>query len=210
MPDTKISALSLAAALADADEFVLNQGGVSVRMPASLIKPYTGDALGNQSTADQAINAAATAYLTGSDIAVPAGKLRIGTIFKWKLSLSKTAAGTAANTFDVRVGTAGTTADTSRLSFTTGTATGVVDQGQIDIMAVVRGPLSASGVMQGIFNLSHELAATGLHNKATRVHHVLSGAFDVTVANLIIGLSCTTAASTVLTFQLIAAEAKNL
>ncbi len=180
------------------------------KMTLAQLASFTGDTLGNVSSASQQVAANSTAYLVGSDIAVPAGGLRVGTVFKWKLVLTKTAAGTAANTFAVRVGTAGTTADTARVSMDTGTGTAAVDAGQIDISVVVRGPLSGSGIMHGMLTLWHELAATGLHNKATRVHHVASAAFDVTVANLIVGLSCQTAASTVLTFEQVVVEAKNL
>lgn len=210
MADTKISALPAVTGLpADAIEFPINDAGTTRKLTGAQLKLLTGDALSNQSVADQTVNAATTAYLVGSNIAVPSLGLRVGTVFKWKISLSKTAAGTAANTFDVRFGTAGTTADTSRLAFTTGTATAVIDQGQIDIMVTVRS-ISATGTVHGLFNMSHELATTGLHNKATRVHHVTSGTFATNAASLIVGVSVTTAASTVLTFQQVVAEAKNL
>jgi hypothetical protein len=106
-------------------------------------------------------------------------------------------------------GAAGTTADTSRLAFTTGTATAAIDQGQISITVTVRS-VSATGTVQGLFALQHELAATGLHNKASRIHLVTSATFATNAAGLIVGLSCTTAASTVLTFQQVAGEARNL
>lgn len=217
MPDSTIGGLTRFTGLglpvgSDIIPMIRDPDGTPVDygLPLSKLLAFNGDGLGNQSTADQTINAATTAYLTGSAIAVPVDKLRVGSVFKWKLSLSKTAAGTAANSFHVRVGTAGTTADTARITFDTGTGTGVADQAQIDIMVTCRGPLSSSGIFQGIFNLSHELATTGFHTKATRVHIVTSAAFDVTVANLIVGLSCTTAALTVLTFQQVLADAKNL
>lgn len=216
MADTTLESLTLAtlAELSDDDlVYMVNSPGSSPAargLSLQKLRALMGDSLGNQATADQTINAATEAYLVGSNISIPVDKLRIGTVLKWTISLSKTAAGTAANTFNVRLGTAGTTADTAVLAFTTGTATGVVDQGIVEIVVTVRGPLSASGVLQGYMRLTHELASTGLHNKASRVHHVTSAAFNVTTANLIIGVSCLTAASTVLTFQQVIAEAKNL
>lgn len=162
------------------------------------------------STADQTINAATTALLTGSLITIPASKLQIGTTMIWTIALTKTAAGTAANTFDVRVGTAGTTGDTSRLSFALPTATGVVDTGLIEIIATCRGPLSASGIFEGNLSMTHNLAATGLANIACVNVNVVSAPFDVTVANLFVHVSCTTAASTVLTFQQVFTEVYNL
>jgi len=76
--------------------------------------------LNNVSVANQVVTAATLTYLTGSAISVPAGLLRIGTIFRWTMSLTKTAAGTAANSFFVRLGTLGTTSDTAVCTFTTG------------------------------------------------------------------------------------------
>lgn len=166
--------------------------------------------LNNFSTADQQIAAATSALLTGSVIAVPVGKLRIGTVLRWRLTLSKTAAGTAANTFFVRVGTNGTVADAARLTFTMPVGTAVVDTGVIEIMATVRGPLSASGILQGNLRMTHNLQITGLATVPCVALNAISAGFDVTTANLFVSLSCTTAASTVLTFQQVVAEAMNL
>jgi len=208
MPDTKISALPAVSALTDTAEFVVNDAGTSRKVTGLQVQDYARRTTG-ESVVDQTINAATTAYLVGSAITVPTAGLREGTVFRWLLSLSKTAAGTAANTFDVRFGTAGTTADTSRLAFNTGTATAAIDQGQVSITVTVRS-VSATGTVQGLFAMQHELAATGLHNKASRVHLLTSGTFATNAASLVVGLSCTTAASTVLTFQQVAGEARNL
>jgi hypothetical protein len=208
MPDLKISELPAASEGNDAQEFAVNDSGVTRKITGLQLQDYARR-ITNFSASDQTVNAATTAYLAGSAIAAPTAGLRVGTVFRWTLSLSKTAAGTAANTFDVRFGTAGTTADTSRLAFTTGTATAAADQGRIDIVCTVR-TVAASGVVQGFLILNHELASTGLHNKASRVHHITSGTFATNAANLIVGVSVTTAASTVLTFQQVVAEALNL
>jgi len=162
------------------------------------------------STADQQIAASTTALLTGSLITVPAGKLQIGTVMLWRMTLSKSAAGTLTCNFDVRVGTAGTSGDTSRLSFATPTATGVVDTAWIEILVTCRGPLSASGVFQGQFALDHNLAATGFATIPSVVINTTSAAFDVTTENLFVSVSCTTAASTVLTFQQVVTQVFNL
>ncbi len=162
------------------------------------------------SVADQTINAAASALLTGSKITIPQGKLRIGTILRWRISLSKTAAGTAANTFIVRLGTNGTIADPAIITFTLPVGTAVIDQGEIVITITIRGPLSASCVAQGLLRMVHNLSATGLATVPCVVLQVLSGTFNPTTAALFASLSCTTAASTVLTFQQVMAEAINL
>src|SRR5882672_8803482 len=71
----------------------------------------------NWNTADIVANAADT-YLTGSNIVVPQHLLQAGATLKWRLITTKTAAGVAAPTWNVRVGTLGTIADASRLLFT--------------------------------------------------------------------------------------------
>lgn len=166
--------------------------------------------LTNCSTTDQTINAATTALLTGSTIAVPAWKLAVGTRFTFRLSVSKTAAGTAANTFIFQLGTNGSTADADIVTFALPVGTAAVDTGQIDITITIRGPLSASCVAQGLLRLTHNLSATGLSTLPGVALKVTSGTFDATTANLIASLACTTAASTVLTFQQVIAEAVNL
>lgn len=210
MADTKVSALSAVAAVAGANEIPVNEAGTSKKASVTQLASFLGNTLYNQSTADQTINAATTTYLTNSNISVPVGKLRIGTRFIWRITLSKTAAGTAGNIFIVKLGTLGTTGDTSVLTFTLPTATGVADVGFIEIVVTVRGPLSASGVLQGHLVMVHNLQTTGLANIPGVALNVTSGVFDVTTANLIAGIVCTTAASTVLTFQQVCAEAVNL
>lgn len=187
--------------------FATDTGQLFIGPTPQLVGP---GGLVNASVADQTINAATTALLTGSLLSVPAGKLRIGTAFKFRLDLSKTAAGTAANTFNFRLGTNGTTADASICAFALPIGTAVVDVGHVEIGITIRGPLSASCLAQGNLTLVHNLSATGLATIPAVCIRTLSGTFDATVVNLKASLSCTTAASTVLTFQQVIAEAINL
>ena len=166
--------------------------------------------LSNFSTTPQSPTAATRTYITGSKITVPATKLQIGTIFRWKFNITKTAAGIAESTFDIAVGTAGTTADTARVSFTKPAGTAVIDEGFIEIIAIVRGPLSASGIMVGEFMMVHNLAATGHATIPCVVINTVSAAFDVTVANLFVGICITSGAADAITIQQVTAEALNL
>src|SRR6267143_1506164 len=121
MADTKISALTAATALADADQFAIVQSGASKSASAGpVIKAWVGNMNVNTSGATGAQTPAATVrtYITGSNIAIPTGKLRIGTFFKWQFDITKTASGSAASTFDIAFGTTGTTTDVARVSFT--------------------------------------------------------------------------------------------
>ena len=163
----------------------------------------------NFSTASQAPTASARTYITGSNIVMPAGALQVGTIFRWTFDMTKTAAGTAASTFDICFGTAGTTADTARVSFTKPAGTAAVDAGQVVITAVVRGPVGASGVVAGHFNLNHNLAATGHAVIPVVDVTTVSAAFDITTPTNV-GVCITSGASDAITIQLVLAEAWNL
>lgn len=163
----------------------------------------------NFSTAAQPIVAATRTYLAGSALAVPAGALQVGTMFRWEFGLTKTGAGTAASTFDICFGTAGTTSDTARVSFTKPGGTAVADAGKVIITAVVRGPVGASGVVAGIFAMTHNLAATG-HALIPSVNvTTVSAAFDITTPTFI-GVCVTSGALDALTTELVIAEAWNL
>lgn len=210
MADAKISALTAATAMADANEFAINESGVSKKLSGTLVKAWAGNVLRNQSTAAQSPGAGATTYLTNSNIAIPTGKLRIGTVFRWTLFFSKTAAGTAARAHLIKLGTAGTTGDATIITLTSGTPSAAVDQGHQIITCTIRGPLSASCVAHGGLFATHQLSTTGLFANETEVLLVTSGTFDATIANLIIGLAVTAGASEALTYEQIITEAYNL
>lgn len=166
--------------------------------------------LTNYSTTTQALVAATRTYITGSRIAVPISKLKIGSNFCWEFDVTKTAAGVATSTFDICFGTTGTSADTTRVSFVKPAGTAVADVGRIKITCIVRGPLSASGIAVGNFMLTHNLASTG-HAVTPCVHaSTVSSAFDVTVANLFVGICATTGASDAVTIQYMNVIAYNL
>jgi hypothetical protein len=165
----------------------------------------------NYSTAVQSIPAATTALLTGSAIAIPSSNLRIGTIFKFKGVVTKTNAGTTATTiFMFKLGTTGTTADATILTFRLGAQTAVVDTGIVEIAVTIRGPISAACVAVGSFDMSHNLSATGLATIPTVNKVAVSGTFDATVAGLIASIACTTGTATVFSFQQVIMEVLNL
>jgi hypothetical protein len=124
--------------------------------------------------------------------------------------MTKSAAGTAAPVWVVRVGTAGTTADTARLTFTQiALQTAVVDTGMVDIIAVLRN-VGAAGVLAGGLKMAHVLAATGFSTLDHNVLSVVSAGFDTTVANLIIGVSVNPGASGVWTHTVVTSEMLNV
>lgn len=170
----------------------------------------TGITLSNFSVAAQTPAAATRTYITGSALTIPTNKMQIGTIFRWRFNMTKTAAGVAASTFDVAIGTLGTTGDAAILSFTKPAGTNVVDEAWCEIEVIVRGPLSASGILSGQFTMIHNLAATGHAQIPAVVVNTVSGAFNVTTAGLIVGVCITSGAADAITIQQITADAVNI
>tara|TARA_R110000868_G_C10612854_1_gene741554 strand:+ start:51 stop:677 length:627 start_codon:yes stop_codon:yes gene_type:complete len=162
----------------------------------------------NFSTASQAPAAATRTYITGSNIAFVAAGLQAGTILRWMFNMTKTGAGLAASTFDIAFGTAGTTADTARVSFTKPAGTAVIDEANVIIFCVIRS-IGAAGVAVGKFNMTHNLAATG-HALIPCVDVVtVSAGFDMTALTNV-GVCITSGAADAITIQLCTAEAMNL
>lgn len=163
----------------------------------------------NFSTTSQALVATTRTYVTGSALAVPTGKMQIGTCFRWRLNITKTAAGTATSAYAICFGTAGTIADTDRVSFTKPVGTAAIDEGVIEINCIIRS-IGAAGVAVGEFQLTHNLSATGHATIPCVAVNTVSAGFDMTLANLIAGLTATTGASDAITIQMVVAEAWNL
>lgn len=163
----------------------------------------------NASTANQTGFAADT-YLTGSNVAIPQGKIRAGTRYRCRFNVVKTGAGVAAPVINVRVGTAASTADTARATLTFAAQTGVVDEGTFEVDVVFRAA-GATAVIQAMGQLWHRLVTTGLNVTAVFTQVLNTGAsFDVTGANLQIGLSVNGGTSASWTVSLVRAEIENI
>lgn len=165
--------------------------------------------LNNFSVAAQSPVAVTRTYLTGSNIAVPTSKLQVGTMFRWNIDMTKTLAGVGTSTFDICFGTTGTTTDTARVSFTKPAGTAAIDAGKVVIECIIRS-IGASGVAVGQFNMTHNLASTGHMLLPCCNITTISAGFDMTVANLIVGVCITTGLADVVTIQMVKAEALNL
>lgn len=159
----------------------------------------------NISTASQAPTATTRTYITGTKVTVCSTKLQAGTMFRWRFNMTKTAAGIAASTFDIAFGTAGTTADTARVSFTKPGGSAVIDEGWVEITCIIRS-IGATGVAVGQFTMIHNLAATGHALIPCVVVNTVSAGFDMTVANLFVGICITTGASDAITIQMVTTE----
>ncbi len=106
---------------------------------------------------------AADTYLTNSGLVIPSSSMLVGMFWEWIIVATKTAAGTAAPVWQIRIGAAQTTADTSRLSITTAAQTAAADTARFRVLTTCRS-VGASGVIQGLVHIQHNLAATGFAN----------------------------------------------
>lgn len=149
----------------------------------------TGLATGASTTAQIASHSADTYYLGMPTTYNGATRLRAGTFFRWTFRANK-GGGTATPTYIIRYGTAGTTADTARVTMTGAAQTAVADEAWFVIEAGFR-VVGASAVIVANHFLAHRLATTGFSVTANNVMMtpVVSGTFDSGVANSIIGLS---------------------
>lgn len=162
----------------------------------------------NFASSSSAAGFSSDTYVTGSALDLDAlGAPTVGRCYHWRLIVSKTAAGTATPIVTVRVGTAGTTSDTARLTFTWGAGTAAVDRGEIEMEALFT-TVGASAVLRGKANFTTNLTTTGLSN-AVKALQVTSSAFDATVANSIIGLSYNGGASASHTIEYVGAYTDN-
>lgn len=164
--------------------------------------------LTNQNIA-QLTGFATDTQISGSAIAIPPGLLRVGTTYRCKFDLTKTAAGTATPIFTVRIGTAGTIADTARLTFTFGAGTAAVDTGMVEIDVHVR-VSGSSCIIAGTCRLQHHLAVTGLTSvtgvSGFSMFPVASSAFDGTVASSTISVGFNGGTSFVGTIEVVQSE----
>jgi len=161
----------------------------------------------NASVAAQGPGFASDTYVTNSDIQIPSF-LQAGAIFRWTISVSKTAAGIATPVYTIRIGSNRTTADTARLTLTGPAQTAAADVAVINIYVVVRS-VGASGVLQGTTSMDHNLAATGFANNAAGLVEATSAGFDNTaLAGQFIGLSINGGASAAWTITQVRVEAK--
>lgn len=207
MADTKVSALTAATTVNNTDEVPINQAGTSKKATVARLNRKVM----NYSTANQSLTASTLTNITGSNLAVPTSATIVAdTIWQWKIIMSKTAAGTAATSFNVRLGTTGTTADTAVLTFTLPVGTAAIDTMRVDIMMNVR-TTGATGVLQGTFTTTKNAGTiVGWYNIPTLAITATSAATNLTTASLIATVSTTTGAAIVGTVNQVVSEVVNV
>lgn len=134
---------------------------------------------------------ASDTYMNNSSLKLDGlGVPTVGRKYCWRFILSKTAAGTATPIIQVRTGTAGTTGDTSRVTFTWGAGTAAVDRAEVEMEVVfITVGSGTSAVLRGKANATTNLTTTGWSNAVKALQPADSSGFDSTAASLLIGLS---------------------
>lgn len=130
---------------------------------------------------------AADTYLAGSSIQVLAGSWKVKTIYKLKFDMAKTAAGVAAFTLILRMGTSGSSTDAAILTLSFAAGTALADTGLFEFDILFRA-VGASAVVQGVVICGHHLAATGLITTGASGTGIILGtsaAFSSTLATFI-------------------------
>ncbi len=142
------------------------------------IWPSEEEGLIGASVADVSSAFATDTYLAGSGITIPtAGAWRAGMTYRCRFDMTKTAAGIAAFTAKLRMGTLGTTGDAAILTLAFLAGTAAIDAGTFDLMVNFRTVGSGtSAVVQGALSCSHHLAATGLISTGASGYGLVVGA----------------------------------
>lgn len=168
----------------------------------------------NAAVAAQGAGFAADTYVTNSDILIPSFSMQAKGTFLWRISGSKTGAGTATPIYVIRIGANRTTGDTARLTLTGPAATAIADIGTLSILVTVRS-VGAGGVLQGTAWWDHTGTAantttqgTGFANNGTgHVEGTSSGFDNSALGGSYIGLSINGGTSAAWTFTQVIAEA---
>lgn len=155
-------------------------------------------------TADEGPTAGANFYLAASS--VPVSQLVAGSLVRWRVSCTKTAACTGTPAFQVVLGTTASTSD-AVIATSTGLAqTAAIDTAWIDIEMIIRGVTSSSAAAWTM-RIAHKLATTGFANAAQdQIFNGTTSNQNWTTAGQFLGLMFNPTATTangVWTFQTI-------
>lgn len=142
----------------------------------------------NYSTSSVSSAYASDTYLAGSFITFPTGTPDVATLYRCKFDITKTAVGTATPIVTVRIGTAGSVADTARHTFTFSAGTAAAETGIFEVEVYFRTVGSGTSAVTTAEVRLNSNPTTGLSSLIHGLSGVSSG-FDSTVAGLGIGLS---------------------
>jgi len=118
-------------------------------------------------------------YITESRLTVPDDYLQAGSVCRWIIHATKTAAGTATPIIRIRTGTNGNIADSAKCSLTFDAQTAAVDEAWIEIEMMFRSVgTSTSAVAVAVGKISHEGGTTGFSTKNPSIASAVSSGFN--------------------------------
>lgn len=159
--------------------------------------------------ADQTISAATLTQVNGSQLVIPPQGFQVGTKIRWVIDMAKSAAGVAARSLFLRVGTAGTTADTALATVTLPLGTAVVDQGKLVVEWTIQ-TIGAAATSRLSTYFIHQLTATGFMTVAMNYQQITPSTFNTVTSGITYAaLSFTTGAAEVLTILQASVEVVN-
>ena len=172
--------------------------------------PLSTGAMYASSTAAQGPGFATDTYLTGSSILIPSQRPKVGTRYYCLVSVTKTAAGTAAPVLIIRYGTNGSAADTALVTLTLGAGTAAIDTGLFEVWGVYRAVgAGTAAVMQGHAAVINAGAA-GLVGTGVKGVAATSAGHDSTTASTFLGVSYNGGTSASHTVNLVTAMLENI
>lgn len=187
---------------------------MTIQLPGVLLGSKSLIKSAQNTGAAQAVAAATATLITGTAIQIPDGGLKPGTLYKARIALTKTAAGTASSALVVGIVPPGEALSAANvdtiLSFTKPAGTAAADEGVVDVEVLFTAiGATEEGAARGEFVLAHNLAATG----HAQVPVVALAVVDATLATATedlgggyIVVMLTTGASDAITVNLASAE----
>jgi hypothetical protein len=155
---------------------------------------HRGGTLSKNYGVGQLTGFAADTYLTGSSILIPAYGMQVGQLYQWLVGIEKTAAGVALVATTVRIGSAQSTADTSRAALAQTVAQAATASVNTMLVSALVRTVSASGVIVAHMGFTGTQMGDG--------DRIVSATFDNTaLAGQYIGLSLNGGASAAYTID---------
>lgn len=204
MADSDIDGLTAVTTVAGTTRLEVSELGTSKMVTVKQLADYIDPILVDTFPA-QAITAATDTYITGSAITIPQSRVQVGTRWRIALEMSKTAASTATPVVNIRYGTAGTVADSSKTASTLGAQTAVAGSAYWEWWGVFTA-VGASAVMKITRRLVHD-PGFGAAGQST---FVTTATFDSSPAGSKVGISINTGTSAVWTVNMVETELWNL
>lgn len=165
---------------------------------------HLGSLSRNDAIASQVLGTADT-YVTNSGLLIPSFGMKAGQFARWFMFITKTAASTAVPTYNFRLGTNQTTADTSRALITSVAQTAVVDGGLLILTCQIRN-VGAAGVLAVSMSFSGKVAANAVGFGSSALDAVAASFDNSAVAGQFLGITINPGAASAWTITSATAE----